>query len=412
MLLNNLLKNTTSFEKLGLFLWLLALVLIFAKIVLEPGSHSVVDSYLLGGQRWVDRMALYSGPGGFIYTPLFALLFTPFLHISEALTDLIWRLFIIFLYLYALITLIKMVSLHSKGDQLNKSLGKWLGMMSIIAVPIAFSGFRNGQVNVILTAVMVLVVCQIAEKRWNSAAIILALVMSLKPTFIVFFLLTTTLFRPLWFRVPPLLLFFLALPMLFGGWQYGWQQYINFVEMAQSAMHHGVYTRNFASLFNVFQVFGIFISDHLQHLIKVILAGATWLLCWFAIRQFNIKTALIYLLTLASCYHLMFNPRSVNTDYIILGTVLALWFSSALYLWENKRLALAIGVLSLGVLEAFDLSRLLVPGSTSWVNPLMALLFSILVVWQLFQKRSFETVHSEKKPPSHQSLPDQERVTG
>ena len=379
---NNILKNTTTFEKLGLFLWLLAFVLIFAKVILEPGSHSVVDSYLLGGQRWADRVTLYSGPGGFIYTPLFAVLFTPFLHISEAMTDLIWRLFIIILYLYALTCLINMVNNRSPG-----TLGKWLGMMSIIAVPIAFSGFRNGQVNVILTSVMVLIICQIAEKRWNSAALLLALVMSLKPTFIVFFLLATTLFRPLWFRVPPLMLLFLSLPMLFGGWQYGWQQYINFVDMAQSAMHHGVHSQNFACLFNVFQVFGLFISDHWQHLIKVILAGITWLLCWFAIRQFDIKTALVYLLTLASCYHLLFNPRSVNTDYIILGTVLALWFTCANHLWQNKHLALGIGLISLAVLEAFDLSRWLVPGSTSWVNPLMALTFTIMVVWQLFNKR-------------------------
>lgn len=156
---NNILKNTTTFEKLGLFLWLLAFVLIFAKVILEPGSHSVVDSYLLGGQRWADRITLYSGPGGFIYTPLFAVLFTPLLHIPEAMTDLIWRLFIIILYLYALTNLINMINNRSPG-----TLIKWLGMMSIIAVPIAFSGFRNGQMNVILTSVMVLVICQIAEK--------------------------------------------------------------------------------------------------------------------------------------------------------------------------------------------------------------------------------------------------------
>ncbi|WP_354016466.1 hypothetical protein [Endozoicomonas sp. NE40] len=154
-------------------------------------------------------------------------------------------------------------------------------------------------------------------------------------------------------------------------------------------MHYGVHSQNFACLFNVFQVFGLFISDHWQLLIKVILAGATWLLCWFAIRQFDIKTALVYMLTLASCYHLLFNPRSVNTDYIILGTVLALWFTSANHLWQNKYLALGVGLISLAVLEAFDLSRWLVPGSTSWVNPLMALTFAILVVWQLFNKRQF-----------------------
>lgn len=382
MQLKNYRLNTTKTEQFGLFLWLLAFVLIFAKVILEPGNHSVVDSYLLGGQRWVDRAVLYSGPGGFIYTPLFALLFTPFLHIPETMTNLIWRLFIILLYLYAIVRLIRMINISAADKQ-----GSWLGMMSIIAVPIAFSGFRNGQVNVILTAVMVLIICEIAEKRWTSAACMLALVMSLKPTFIVFFLLASTLFRPLWLRVPLFMLLFLSLPLLFSGKEYGIQQYSNFVEMAISAADHGVNTQNFASLFNVLHVFGHFVSSLLQSGTKVILAGCTWLLCWYALKRYDLRTGLMYLLTLASCYHLLFNPRSVNTDYIILGTVLALWFACAIYLWHNKVMAWAVGLISLGVLEAFELSILLMPGNTSWVNPIMGLLFAMMVIWQLLNNR-------------------------
>lgn len=384
-----ILHTTTKAEKFGLFLWLLAFVLIFAKVLFEPGSHSVVDSYLLGAERWNQKVALYSGPGGFIYTPLFALLFTPFSHLSESLTDFIWRMFIMGLYLYALCQLV--VLFRGKIDE---QLPKWLGLMSIIAVPIAFSGFRNGQVNVILTSVMVLAICQIAEKRWSQAAILLALVMSLKPTFIVFFLLASTLFRPFWWRVPLFTLVFLSLPLLAAGWShdwnYGWQQYLNFIEMARSAMDHGLDSPNFACLFNLPpQLWGGFVPHDLQTIIKVILAGGTWLLCWYALKQLDKKSALVYLLTLASCYHLLFNPRSVNTDYIILGTVLTVWFASAIYLWHSKALAWAIGLLSLGVLQAFDISRLLVPGSTSWVNPLMGLLFAVLVIVQLSHKRAF-----------------------
>ena len=381
--------ETTKAEKLGLFLWLLAFILIFAKVILEPGVHSVVDSYLLGAERWSQETTLYSGPGGFIYTPLFALLFTPFLHLPEAATDSIWRVFIMSLYLYALIRLILMVRGRSSGQ-----VKKWLGLLSLIAVPIAFSGFRNGQVNVILASIMVLVVCQIAEKRWNQAAILLALVMSLKPTFIVFFLLASTLFRPFWWRVPVYLLLFLAAPILAAGimydWSYGWQQYLNFIEMARSAMDHGLDSANFACLFNILpQITGTFIPHDLQTIIKIVLAAATWLTCWLALKRLDQKSALIYLLTLASCYHLLFNPRSVNTDYIILGTVLGIWFTSAIHLWHSKPLAWTFGLLSLGVLEAFDLSQLLVPGSTSWVNPTMGLIFCVVVIVQLMNQREF-----------------------
>ena len=394
LLNNNLLMaeaivKTTRIEQFGFFLWLLAFILIFIKVIFEPGSHSVVDSYLLGAERWSQQKALYSGPGGFIYTPLFAVLFTPFLYIPEALADFIWRMFIMCLYLYSLARLVLLVS-----DQPPGQLKKWLGLMSIIAVPIAFSGFRNGQVNVILTAVMMLVTCQIAKKRWNQAAILLALVMSLKPTFIVFFLLASTLFRPFWWRVPLFLMLFLATPILAAAWvydwSYGWQQYLNFIDMARSAMIHGQDSPNFASLFNIPpQVMGLFIPHKLQTILKVILAVCTWLACVFALKRMDKTSALMYLLTLASCYHLLFNPRSVNTDYIILGTVLALWFTCAIHLWHNKALAWTFGLLALAVLEAFDLSRWLVPGSTSWVNPLAGFTFTIVVMVQLFNQRRF-----------------------
>ena len=382
-------KDTPELEQLhpaalfGLFLWGLALALVIAKVFLEPGEHTVVDSYLLGAERWLDRDKLYSGPGGFIYTPTFALLFVPFTCLPELITDLLWRLLLIGLYFWGSIRLIRHFYRYSNRNLLN-----WMGFYSLIAVPIAFSGFRNGQMNVFLIAVMLLVVCQVIEKKWTSAALLLALTMSLKPTFIVFFLLVTSLFKPLWLRVPPLLLTLLLLPLIFGGVDYGIAQYNNFVEMADSAMDRGISTPTWASLFNIpKQLIDYSVPVSLQTVIKLLVALLTWSACAYAVVRHGTKNGMIYLLSLAVCYHLMFNPRSVNTDYILLGTMVAFWFTAAIHFWQDKRLAWQSGLIALGVLFAFDISRTLVPGTTSWVNPIMALLFSGLILWQLKNKR-------------------------
>lgn len=384
---NHSINTDTSLSKasiIGLGLWFLALLLIFIKVALEPaGEHTVVDSYLLGAERWIDRVKLYSGPGGFIYSPTFALLFTPLTKIPLFWADLIWRLFIMVFYFMACSRLINHFIEYGR-----KSFLQWLGMFSLIAVPIAFSGFRNGQMNVVIISSMVMISCLLIEKRWNSASLLLALIMSLKPTFIVFFLLSSSLFRPLWIRVPLMLAGFAALPVLFGGWDYGIAQYYNYVEMMESAAHLGLSTPKWASFFNIFmQVIHVQVPHDAQTIIKVILAALTWVTCFYAIVRHGTKTGLVYLLTLAACYHLLFNPRSVNTDYIILGTMTAFWFTSALYLWQDKQLAWVIGLISAGVLFAFDISRLTIPGTSSWFNPLMGFFFLVLVLWQLFQKK-------------------------
>ncbi|WP_422137511.1 glycosyltransferase family 87 protein [Endozoicomonas sp. ALC020] len=379
-----LLKNHPA-ALFGMFLWGLAVALIFAKVALEPGQHTVLDSYLLGADRWIDRVKLYSGPGGFIYTPTFALLFVPVTKLPVFLADLLWRLFIMGLYAWASLRLLRHFQEYSQETLFNR-----FGLFSLIAVPIAFSGFRNGQVNVILIAAMMLVISQIIEKRWNSAALVLALIMSLKPTFIVFFLLVTTLFRPFWLRVPLMLLAFLALPLIFGGLDYGLEQYNNFLEMAESAVDRGVTTPNWASFFNIpMQLFNYSVPEALQNIIKIILAATTWAVCFYAIVRHGTRNGLIYLLSFAACYHVMFNPRSVNTDYIILGSVLAFWFTAAAFQWRDKALTWIIGLIALGVLLAFDISRTLVTDTTSWFNPLMAAVFAGVLIWQLSRKRVF-----------------------
>ncbi|WP_252179197.1 glycosyltransferase family 87 protein [Endozoicomonas sp. 4G] len=378
-----LLKNHPA-ALFGVFLWGLAVILIFVKVVLEPGHHTVLDSYLLGAERWIDRVKLYSGPGGFIYTPTFAVLFVPVTKLPVFLADLLWRLFTIGLYAWASLRLLKHFQEYSGETLFNR-----FGLFSLIAVPLAFSGFRNGQFNVVLIAAMMLVVSQIIEQRWNSAALILAFIMSLKPTFIVFFLLATTLFRPLWLRVPVMLLAFLSLPLMFGL-DYGVEQYKHFLEMAHSAVDLGVTTPNWASFFNIpAQLFNVSVPESLQNIIKVMLAAITWAACFYAIVRHGTKNGLIYLLSFAACYHVMFNPRSVNTDYIILGTTLAFWFATAAFQWRDKTLTWTTGLIALGVLFAFDISRTLVTGATSWFNPLMATVFTGVLIWQLSRKRVF-----------------------
>ncbi|MDP0563031.1 MAG: glycosyltransferase family 87 protein [Candidatus Endonucleobacter sp. (ex Gigantidas childressi)] len=374
---------------IGLSLWPISILAVFASyLTLLTGEHTVIDSYLLGGELWKNRLPLYSGPGGFIYSPLFAFLFSPLTYLPMYVVDLLWRAISISFYFLSIIFFLKHISQNSE-----KKLLEWVGIFSLIAVPIAFSGFRNGQMNVILTASMMMISHLLVQQRWHASALLLALIVCLKPTFIVFFLLATSLFRPLWPWILFYLTLFITLPFYFTGFNYSYQQYYNYINMIESAIDLGINTPKWASFFNIpMQIFHIQVDHHTQVIVKSLLAFATWLSCRYAVKHFDPLTAVIYIFSFAGTYHLLFNPRSVNTDYIILGTIMATWFTAALYIWHDKRLTIMIGILSVGVLFALDLSRLLVPTSTSWVNPLMALFFVAILIVNQKNKRTFQAV--------------------
>ena len=387
--------KTTFAARLGLFLWLIATVFIAWKVGFEPGKHTVVNSYLLGAQRWLEQINLYSGPHGFIYMPAFAVLFMPFTYLPEIMSDALWRILLLTTYLYALSQLVKVLI------KTPEQFWQWFGLVSLIALPIAFSGLRNGQMNVLLSSVMVMVTAWLIQGRWNISALVLALVMSLKPTFAVFFLLAVALYRPLWWRVPPFLFVFLCIPFVAGGFEYGAQQYINFYHMSREAMDLGVESSNWATFFNIFpQVFGVFVSEPVQIVIKIPLALMTLWYCYRKMQVVDPVTAGLVMLTMAGCYHMLFNPRGVNTDFVILGSIMGFWFMASREIWQDKCLSWLVGMNAVMILGAYELSKLITPGHDSWVNPLAAALFTILVLWQFRISKAFKTeaLKSEAKP--------------
>ena len=379
----------TPAAQLGLFLWLVAVAFIAWKIGFEPGKHTVVTSYLLGAERWLERADLYTGPHGFIYMPTFALLFSPLAKLPLVFTDLLWRAFLLVVYFYSLAQLLKAILKERQA-----LFWQWFGLVSLVALPIAFSGLRNGQMNVLLSAVMILVTAWLVQAQWNYAALLMALVMSLKPTFAVFFLLVLALYKPLWWRVPPLLVGFLCLPLVAGA-EYGITQYINFYAMSHDAMELGMAEPDWATLFNIFpQVGGFFVPEFIQLGVKISLALGTLWYCYRQKQRYDSVSFAIIVLTLACCYHMLFNPRSVNTDYVILGTVMAFWFAAASLLWHDRWYAGLFGLNAVLILLAYELSKLITPDHHSWVNPLAALLFSLIVLWQIPKGRVFQKMNN------------------
>ena len=382
------LKNTHFAARLGLFLWVVAIVFIGWKSLFEPGSHTVVNSYVLGGERWAERIDLYSGPHGFIYMPLFAALFSPLTVLSELTVDLMWRALLVGGYFYGLYSLTKVLT---DRNQQGERFWQWFGLVSLIALPIAFSGLRNGQMNVLLSAVMVLSTAWIIEARWNRLALTMALIIALKPTFAVFFLLAGALYRPLWWRLPLLTVLFLMVPPGIAGWQYGFDQYLNFIHMGDSAMALGMEEAVWATFFNIFpQLFGFFVTEPVQLAVKIPLALLTLLFCYRIAKNSDAVSAAVIMMTMACCYHMLFNPRSVNTDYVIIGSVMAFWLAAAACLWKEKVLVSMIAANALLILLAYEVSKLITPGHDSWMNPLATALFTVLVLWQIRSGKRFQ----------------------
>ena len=380
-------RNTTFPARSGLFLWLVAVVFIGWKAGFEPGAHTVVDAYWLGGERWAERVDLYSGPHGFIYMPLFAALFAQLTTLSEFAVNLLWRALLTGLLFYGLHSLTRVLTARNQQPEL---LWQWFGLVSLVALPIAFSGLRNGQMNVWLSAVMVLGTAWIIEERWNRLAVVMAFIMALKPTFAVFFLLAGALYRPLWWRLPPLTGLFLLIPFAIAGWQYGSQQYLNFIHMSERAMDLGMAEAGWATFFNIFpQLFGFYIPEPAQLAVKIPLAAVTLFICYRVAQKSEPVTAALVMLTLACCYHMLFNPRSVNTDYVIIGSAMAFWVATAACLWKDKMLVWLVAVNALLILLAYELSKLITPEHSSWMNPLATTFFTLLVLWQISRGRRF-----------------------
>lgn len=361
-------------------LWL-AMAIVVIAMVLVGKRGGVTGPYRAAASQWLAGGPLYNDDGtGFLYLPSAAILFVPFALLPDAAADTLWRVLTIGTFAAGVW---RLTQCSDAGTHARRFL-----LATLVAVPLSVSCGRNGQSTLLMGGLMMWAAADLATQRWSRSALWLSLAVAVKPLAIVMALLAFALVRPLRWRLAVGMLVLLAAPFLLQRPDYVVGQYRECLDMFTVASHKGQ-ARYWAQLFGMLEVFGLAVPATSQTLLRASFALATLAAAWLAKDRMIRTQACVYLYALSASYLMLFNPRTENSSYALLGPAVGLLLADLLWrhrsYWEAGLTAAA----GLAMLGSFEVGRLLVAREKAvWLAPLGAVVFSMVLVAQLRRRAS------------------------
>ncbi|MDH4164634.1 MAG: DUF2029 domain-containing protein [Nitrospirota bacterium] len=356
------------------------LFLAVAAIMISGSQRSVVLNYRMAALNWVNGTSLYDGlgVGGFTYLPQSALLYLPFALLPETLSEVLWRLFNIAVFALGIREFGRLASGKAGPDLFP--------LLTLVSIPLAWSCARNGQTTLIMAGLMMFAVADISREKWWRATLWLMLSVAFKPLSIVLILLVAAIDRPMSWRVLVGLAALFAAPFLAQAPGYVMSQYTGFLQNTTTAAHVGAVEKGWTTLFNALTVTGINVAERVQTVIRLAAAGVTLALCWAARKRHDSDRSAIFVYTLAAAYLMLFSPRTENNTYAMLGPSIALFLASDWLIEKRTVPAALLGGMVVVMVASRKIERTLTPmAGTSWILPLMAVLFTAHVIARLFE---------------------------
>jgi hypothetical protein len=271
--------------------------------------------------------------------------------------------------------------------------------MTALSLPLAFSCFRNGQSTVLIAALMMIAVADIADRRWGWAAAWLALGVALKPLVIVLALLAGALYRPMRGRLLAGTAILLASPFLFQAPAYVVSQYQSCAASMQATARLGLESY-WAHFFGMLKVAGVSVSSSVQTGTRLLAAGGTLWLCRLARDRYPADRAAVWLYALSVCYLMLFNPRTENNTYAMLGPAIAVFCGQALLVDRHPKVALALALAAAGILGSHQVTKWVTPPPRSvWLAPLVCVGFLAFLAFTLTTRKGAPGGATEPIPP-------------
>ena len=295
-------------------LWMVPLLVICIAVVAKPGNHSLTSLYQDAVARWWSRKTLYAGPGGMNYLPQFAIFFTPYYLLGQAVGDILWRA-------TAAGGLALGILLFCRAPALAGRPGAFF-WVSLLAMPLCLQALQFGQANAHLAAALLLAAWCLSAQRWWAAVVFLALATAIKPLGIAAIGLAWAAYPRLWWRLGAGLALLLALPFAFGPPGYVWSQYLACVDNLRQCS--AVTEHRFADLNGLLRTFGIAMGGQASLLVRATAGMLLMILCWgFARRHPEPLRALVWLGATAG-FLMLFNPMTEANSYAVVAPVLGL----------------------------------------------------------------------------------------
>jgi hypothetical protein len=351
-----------------------ALIATISILILAGSDHSVVSTYRDAAVRWFGGGDIYTDTGhGFLYLPVASILFAPFAWLPPTVCEIGWRFVAIGGFA---IGLRRLVTIADGGNS-----GSTFAVLTLASLPPALACARNGQSTLIMAGLMMLACVDLAQQRRGWAVLWATLAVAFKPLAVVLLLLAPFIDRRLAWRAVLGIAVVLCLPFVTQQPAYVLDQYTKCGQMFRASSHCGM-IELWAQPFSVLASLGVNVSESTQTAIRLIAAGGAIGLCVVARVRTGSSRAPEYLLAISVLYILLFNPRTENNTYAMLGPVIGLSLVAAL---ASKRARAAEGVLLsclVALLAVGDaVVRIFSPeGEHIWMTPSVAIVFSAYLV--------------------------------
>jgi glycosyl transferase family 87 len=317
-------RSTVS-RKIALTLWTVVLVVICARIIVSPHRNDLFATYTDAGARWIRGESLYQTTSGFIYSPLVAAFFAPFSLLPHWLGAVIWRLANAATFLGAVGWWLK-ANLHEK---IGVDQYPWV---FLLLLPLALGNLNNGQVNPLMIGLVMIAILSAYTGHWKWSAFCIATVTYFKIYPISAGLLLVLIYpRKLAWRLVLALLIFGLFSFFLQHPAYVGEQYQRWFETRASdnrRLNIDVAPRDFAMILKAFH---LVVSKELFLVLQLLAAAGAAAICLLGrIRQWTLKRQLANLLTLVSCWMLLFGPSTESATYVMLAPAMVLALAESL----------------------------------------------------------------------------------
>jgi glycosyl transferase family 87 len=376
-------------------LWSAVLLGICIRIGLVSRDHDVFATYADAGRKWINSQPLYTYTRGFVYSPLIAALFAPFSWLPLWLGGILWRLLTSSVFLAAIFLWLKQ-ALHTSVPQSRY----WL--VFLLVLPLSLGNFNNGQVNPLITGLLMVGIVAGHRRQWIFCALCLALTAYLKIYPLSVGLLLVLLYpRELGWRLFVTLLLMGALAFAFQHPNYVAEQYRRWFETRAAddrRMNMDIAPRDFAMLLRALH---INVTSR-AFLVLQLLAGvgAAAICVYGRIRNWSEDRLLVGTFMLGTCWMLLFGPSTEDATYAMiappLGLAMVQSFGRKLPGWMKALVCSSYVVLVIGLaLNAFF--GLKKTPYTMSVQPLGALMFLAYAISSVFNSSLWERTGTESR---------------
>jgi len=371
-------KGTNLLKVIVVVLWAAVVLGVCIRIGLVSRDHDVFATYADAGRKWISSQPLYSYTRGFVYSPLIAALFGAFAWFPLWLGGILWRLLTVSVFLAGIFCWLKEDSAIPKSRH-------WLVFLLIL--PLSLGNFNNGQVNPLITGLLMIAIVSAHRSSWTISAICLGVTAYLKIYPLSVALLLVLLYpRQLAWRLLVTMLLMGALSFLLQHPNYVFEQYQRWFGMRavdDRRLNMNIAPRDFAMLLRAVH---IDLSSRtflvLQLFAAVLVAGV----CIYGrIRNWSEDRLLVATFTLGTCWMLLFGPATEDATYAMIAPPIALAMARKERIPGGMRSLVfsSYAVLLIGlILNAFF--GLKKTPYTMSVQPLGALMFLIYAVIWIF----------------------------